>query len=69
MGSFIKDGRTDIYKMGEFLNKDEKPKLFNPSKGYISMANNRFASNAFEFRSSLHEIVTGRAYRIQNLIE
>lgn len=50
--------------MGEYLNKDEKPYLYNPKKGYIAMCNNRFASDHFDLRSSLHEIVTGRAYRL-----
>lgn len=55
--------------MGEYLNKEEKPFLLNPKKGFVSMCNNRFASDNFEFRSSLHEIVTGRSYRLETLIK
>lgn len=43
MGSFIKDGTTNKFQMGEYLNYDEKPKLINPKKGYIAMCNNKFA--------------------------
>lgn len=68
MGSFIKDGNTDTYEMGEYLNSTEKPRLIDPSRGYIAMCNNRFASDNFEFRSSLHEIVTGRVYRLDKAI-
>lgn len=68
MGSFIKDGNSDDYEMGELLNDQEKPRLVNPKKGYVAMCNNRFASDHFELRSSLHEIVTGRSYRLHNII-
>jgi hypothetical protein len=54
MGGFIKDGTTDLYDMGEFLTWDEMPKLRNPKKGYISMANNKFAEDSFDSRSSIH---------------
>jgi hypothetical protein len=68
MGSFIKDGNTDIFEMGEYLNASEKPRFFNSKKGYVAMCNNRFASDNFEFRSSLHEIVTGRIFRLDKII-
>lgn len=68
MGSFIKDGNTDIYDMGEYLTRDEKPKLFDNKRGYIAMCNNRFVSDHFAHRSSLHEIVTGRSYRLDKII-
>ena len=32
------------------------------------MANNKFAEDGFEFRSSIHEQVTGRSYRLQKII-
>lgn len=32
------------------------------------MANNKFASDNFEFRSSIHEIITGRSFRLDNLV-
>lgn len=38
-------------------------------KGYVAMCNNRFASDNFEFRSSLHEIVTGRIFRLEKIIK
>lgn len=44
------------------------PKLRNPERGYISMANNKFAEDSFDSRSSIHEVSTGRSYRIDNLI-
>ena len=43
MGSFIKDGTTDLYDMGRYLRFDELPQIMNPKKGYVSMANNKFA--------------------------
>ena len=64
MGSFIKDGTTDIYDMGEFLNWEEKPKLINPKKGYVILANNKLAEDSHEFRSSIHELSTSRSYRL-----
>lgn len=54
--------------MGEYLTFSEKPRLMDPKRGYVSMCNNRFASDNFEFRSSLHEITTGRAYRIDKVL-
>lgn len=39
-----------------------------PKRGYVSMCNNRFASDHFDLRSSLHEITTGRAYRIDKVL-
>ena len=68
MGSFVKDGSSDLYDMGEFYSWEEKPKLFNPSKGYASMANNKFAEDSFDLRGSIHEQTTGRAYRLQKII-
>ncbi len=32
------------------------------------MANNKFASDHFEFRSTLQEIVTARAYHLESMI-
>lgn len=64
MGSFIKDGNTDMFDMGEYLSFEEKPRFMDSRKGYVAMCNNRFASDNFEFRSSLHEIVTGRIFRL-----
>ena len=69
MGSFIKDGNTDEYDMGEYLSREEQPRYSDFKKGYVSLANNRFASDNFKHRSSLHEIVTARSYRISNMIE
>ena len=68
MGSFMKDGNTDIYDMGEFLSNAEMPKLMDPQRGYVALCNNKFASDHHEFRSTLHEIVTGRAYRLEQII-
>jgi hypothetical protein len=44
------------------------PKLRNPSKGYVSMANNKFAEDSFDTRSSIHELSTGRSYRLEKII-
>lgn len=30
------------------------PKLLNPKRGYIAMTNNKFASDHFDLRGSLH---------------
>lgn len=68
MGGFIKDGSTDLYDMGEFLPWSQMPKLRNPKRGYISMANNKFAEDSFDTRSSIHELSTGRSYRLQKII-
>lgn len=64
MGGFVKDGSTDEYDMGETLTWKDMPKLRNPKKGYVSMANNKFAEDSFDTRSSIHEVSTGRSYRI-----
>ncbi len=64
MGGFVKDGTTDLYDMGEYLTWDEMPKLRNPKKGYAAMANNKFAEDSHESRSSIHELTTGRSYRL-----
>jgi hypothetical protein len=42
--------------------------LIDPKRGYVSMCNNRFASDHYQFRSSLHEITTGRSYRLDKVI-
>ena len=68
MGSFIKDGTTDLYDMVEFLDYKDFPVLLNPKKGYISMANNKFAEDSFVDRCSIHEISTGRSYRLDKFI-
>ena len=44
MGSFIKDGNTDLFDMGEYLSFHEKPRFMDSRKGYVAMCNNRFAS-------------------------
>ena len=54
MGSFIKNGNSDLYDMGELLPQSEKPFLLDPEKGYVAMCNNRFASDHYKHRSSLH---------------
>jgi acyl-homoserine lactone acylase PvdQ len=69
MGSFIKDGNLDIYDMKGILKDEDEPYLENPSKGYLGFANNKFASDNYEFRSTLHEIVTGRAFRLEKFIK
>jgi len=33
------------------------------------MANNKFSTNNYKHRSSIHQITTGRAYRLNNLIK
>lgn len=68
MGSFVKDGSTNLYDMGEFYSWEEKPKLINPVKGYVAMANNKFAEDSFDLRGSIHEQSTGRAYRLKKII-
>jgi hypothetical protein len=40
------------------------PKLFNPTRGYVAMTNNKFASDNFDLRGSLHQISNGRASRL-----
>lgn len=47
MGSFIKDGRSDLYDIKRVLTDEEEPFFVNPSKGYFGMANNKFASDHF----------------------
>ncbi len=54
--------------MGEYLEWKDMPKLRNPKKGYVSMANNKFAEDSYDSRSSIHELSTGRSYRLQKLI-
>jgi hypothetical protein len=54
MGGFVKDGTTDLYDMGDNLPWKLMPKLRNPKKGFVSMANNKFAEDSFDSRSSIH---------------
>ena len=68
MGSFIKDGTTDLYDMKDFLSFEDFPHLTNPKKGYVCMANNKFAEDSFVDRCSIHEISTGRSYRLEKII-
>ena len=68
MGAFVKDGTTDLYDMKEFLNYTQLPELRNPKKGFVSMANNKFAEDSFIERSSIHELSTGRSYRLHQYI-
>jgi penicillin amidase len=68
MGGFVKDGSTDEYDMGPILKWEEMAKMRNPKKGYVSMANNKFAVDSFDSRTSIHEASTGRSYRIQKMI-
>jgi acyl-homoserine lactone acylase PvdQ len=68
MSSFIKDGTSHQYEMKGYLNDTEKPVIENPSKGYVAMCNNKFAPDGQITRSSLHEITTGRAYRLEEII-
>lgn len=64
----MKDGNTDIFDMGDLLTLQEKPKILDPERGYVALCNNKFASDHHKFRSTLHEIVTGRAYRLEKII-
>ena len=48
MGSFIKDGSTKLYDMGEYISDDRRPRNWNPKKGYIGLCNNKFASDSFD---------------------
>ena len=68
MGSFIKDGNSDEYDFLPELTLSEKPMVVNPKKGYFSMCNNKFTSNNFKHRSSIHQIVTGRAFTLDKMI-
>ena len=54
MGSFIKDGTTDLYDMKKWKNFEDFPYLINPKKGYVFMANNKYAQDSLDDRSSLH---------------
>jgi acyl-homoserine lactone acylase PvdQ len=64
MGSFIKNGSTSIYDFGDYYNQSEMPILMNPKRGYITMTNNKFASDNFDLRGSIHEPSNARALRI-----
>jgi acyl-homoserine lactone acylase PvdQ len=69
MGSFIKDGNSDLYDFKEPVPFKEKPIIHDPKKGYFSMANNKFASNNYKHRSSLHQLTTGRSWILDKLIQ
>jgi penicillin G amidase len=43
MGSFMKDGSTLQYDMGDYIPDEKLPRLWNPKKGYVAMCNNKFA--------------------------
>lgn len=62
----MKDGTVSDYDMNGFL--DLNPQVRNPKKGYLAMCNNKFAPDQFTHRGSLHEITTGRAYRLERII-
>lgn len=66
MSGFMKDGTVSDYDMNGFL--DLNPQVRNPKKGYLAMCNNKFAPDQFTHRGSLHEITTGRAYRLERII-
>lgn len=66
MGGFLKDGSVSDYDMKGFL--DDNPKLKNPKKGYVAMCNNKFAPDEYISRGSLHQITTGRAFRLERII-
>lgn len=68
MGSFIKDGNSDEYETGRNLLASEKTITIDPKRGYFCLGNNKFASNNYKHRSSIHEIVTGRAFTMDKLI-
>ncbi len=66
MSGFMKDGTISDYEMTGFLKQN--PRIENPKKGYMAMCNNKFAPDQFTHRGSLHEITTGRAYRLERII-
>jgi len=66
MSGFMKDGTVSDYDMNGFL--ELNPQIRNPKKGYLAMCNNKFAPDQFAHRGSLHEITTGRAYRLERII-
>lgn len=66
MSGFMKDGTVSDYDMNGFL--DKNPQVRNPKKGYLAMCNNKFAPDQFTHRGSLHEITTGRAFRLEKII-
>lgn len=66
MSGFMKDGTVSDYDMNGFL--ELNPQVRNPKKGYLAMCNNKFAPDQFAHRGSLHEITTGRAYRLEKII-
>lgn len=68
MGSFIKDGNSDEYDFLDELPLEEKAMILDPKKGYFSLANNKFATNNYKHRSSIHQITTGRAFRLDKII-
>lgn len=67
MGAFIKDGTVDTYDMKSFKNPADSPFLINPKKGYVYMANNKYAEDSLDDRSSIHELSTGRSYRLEKI--
>ncbi len=42
--------------------------MLDVKKGYISMANNKFATDNYKHRASTHQIVTGRSFMIDKFI-
>jgi hypothetical protein len=42
--------------------------VVDPKKGYLALCNNKFASNNYKHRSSIHQLVTGRAFTLNKLI-
>ena len=51
------------------LTIEQKPLIINPKKGYLAMANNKFVSDNFKYGSSVHQLVTGRAFTLNKIIQ
>lgn len=68
-GGFVLDGTKKSSEWVRYANKSENPQVYNPKKGYVVTANNKFATDNMKNNLSRTQTVTARAARIQELIE
>ena len=52
-----------------YLSGEEKQKMINPEKGWVSSANNALSSTHVTFKTGQYAISTGRAVAINHYIE
>ncbi|KRX06019.1 hypothetical protein PPERSA_01097 [Pseudocohnilembus persalinus] len=65
---YILDGTKKINTWKRYVPKEEQPRLINPKKGYIVVANNKIAPDDMKNFYTYNMMTTNRAHRIEELI-